>query len=100
MRRSEVTIERDLTALQELIARLVPGSRVRVETVGDNVVLTGSVPTPIDATRAGEIVNSFLGPLVPPALRPLPGAALPSRSITLRATRALPHRPARPGSST
>lgn len=57
----EVTIERDLGALQNLIARLIPGSRVTVETVGQNVVLTGSVPTPIDATRAAEIVNSFLG---------------------------------------
>lgn len=57
----EVTIERDLGALQNLIARLIPGSNVRVETVGENVVLTGRVPTPIDATRASEIVNSFLG---------------------------------------
>ncbi len=57
----EVTIERDLGALQDLIARLIPGSNVRVETVGENVVLTGRVPTPIDATRASEIVNSFLG---------------------------------------
>ena len=57
----EVTIERDLGALQGLIARLIPGSRVSIETVGQNVVLTGSVPTPIDATRASEIVNSFLG---------------------------------------
>jgi pilus assembly protein CpaC len=57
----EVTISRDLGALQNLIARLIPGSRVTVETVGENVVLTGSVPTPIDATRASEIVNSFLG---------------------------------------
>ncbi len=56
----EVTIERDLGALENLIARLIPGSRVQVETVGQNVVLTGSVPTPIDATRASEIVNSFL----------------------------------------
>ena len=56
----EVTIERDLGALENLIARLIPGSRVHVETVGQNVVLTGSVPTPIDATRASEIVNSFL----------------------------------------
>ena len=57
----EVTIERDLSALQSLIARLVPGSRVKIETIGQNVVLTGSVPTPLDATRASEIVNSYLG---------------------------------------
>ncbi len=57
----EVTIERDLGALEGLISRLVPGSRVTVETIGQNVVLTGRVRTPIDATRASEIVNSFLG---------------------------------------
>jgi len=57
----EVTIERDLSALQNLLARLIPGSRVKVETIGENVVLTGSVPTPLDATRASEIVNSYLG---------------------------------------
>ncbi len=57
----EVTIERDLSALQDMLARFIPGSSVRVETVGDNVVLTGSVPTPLDATRASEIVNSYLG---------------------------------------
>ncbi len=57
----EVTIERDLSALQDMIARFIPGSNVKVETVGENVVLTGSVPTPLDATRASEIVNSYLG---------------------------------------
>jgi pilus assembly protein CpaC len=57
----EVTIERDLSALQDLIARLIPNSNVKVETIGVNVVLTGTVPTPLDATRAGEIVSSFLG---------------------------------------
>jgi pilus assembly protein CpaC len=57
----EVAIERDLAALQNLIARLIPNSRVRVETVGENVVLTGTVPTPLDATRASEIATSFLG---------------------------------------
>jgi pilus assembly protein CpaC len=57
----EVTIERDLGALQALINRLIPGSRVAVETIGDNVVLTGRVRTPIDATRASEIVEGFLG---------------------------------------
>ncbi|ODS01670.1 hypothetical protein AUC69_05255 [Methyloceanibacter superfactus] len=56
-----MTIERDLGALQNLIARLIPGSMVSVETIGENVVLTGRVPRPIDATRAAEIVNSFLG---------------------------------------
>ncbi len=44
-----------------MINRLIPGSRVAVETIGENVVLTGRVRTPIDATRASEIVEGFLG---------------------------------------
>jgi pilus assembly protein CpaC len=56
----EVTIERDLSAVSGLLNRLLPGSRIQVQTVGDKVVLTGTVTSPIDATRATEIVMSFL----------------------------------------
>ncbi len=57
----EVNIERDLTAVSELLNRLLSGSRIQVQTVGDRVVLTGTVTSPIDSTRASEIVMSFLG---------------------------------------
>ncbi|MEG6508454.1 type II and III secretion system protein family protein [Methyloligella sp. 2.7D] len=57
----EVSVQRDLRPLENLIARLIPGSNVRVEAINKNVVLTGSVRTPVDATRASEIVNKFLG---------------------------------------
>ncbi|MEX1060923.1 MAG: type II and III secretion system protein family protein [Methyloceanibacter sp.] len=59
----EVTIERDLQALGALLSRLIPSSHVRVEGIGERVVLTGTVTNPIDANRACEIVTSFLGPL-------------------------------------
>ena len=56
----EVTVERDLSAVSDLLNRLLTGSRIQVQTVGDRVVLTGTVTSPIDATRASEIVMSFL----------------------------------------
>lgn len=57
----EVTIERDLAALGNLLNRLLPASHIQIQTVGDRVVLTGTVTSPIDSTRASEIVMSFLG---------------------------------------
>ena len=44
----EVTVARDLTPLTDALNRLLPGARIKVEAVGDNVVLTGSVINPID----------------------------------------------------
>ena len=56
----EVTIERDFTALSEFISRVIPGANVQIESLNGNVVLTGTVRNPIDATRAGEIAGSFV----------------------------------------
>ena len=57
----EVSIERDLSALGALLNQLIPNSHIQVQTVGERVVLTGTVTSPIDSTRASEIVLSFLG---------------------------------------
>lgn len=56
----EVTIRRDLTLLMDTIARLIPGSRVRAEMMGDTVVLSGSVIAPVDASRAAELASRFV----------------------------------------
>ena len=55
----EITVARDLTPLSDALERLLPGSRIKVEAVGDNVVLTGSVVNPIDANRAAEIAGRY-----------------------------------------
>src|SRR5690349_4264856 len=55
----EVTVARDLTALSDALARLIPGSQIKAESVGDNVVLTGSVINPIDANRAAELAGRY-----------------------------------------
>ena len=56
----EVTIERDFSSLSEFIGRVIPGANVQVESLNGNIVLTGSVRNPIDATRAGAIAESFV----------------------------------------
>ncbi len=53
----EVVVARDLTALNEALHRLLPGSKITAEPMGDQVVLTGSVMTPVDANRAAEIAT-------------------------------------------
>ena len=55
----EVTVARDLTPLADALTRLLPGSRIKVEPLGDNVVLTGSVINPIDANRAAELAARY-----------------------------------------
>jgi pilus assembly protein CpaC len=59
----EVSVERDLSQLDDLLTRLIPGSKIHIDAIGERTVLTGTVPNPIDASRACEIVTAFLGPL-------------------------------------
>jgi pilus assembly protein CpaC len=55
----ELTVARDYTPLTDALNRLIPGARIRVEAVGDNVVLLGSVVNPIDANRAAEMAARY-----------------------------------------
>lgn len=55
----EVSISRDLTALTDMFARLLPGSNIKAELAGDNVVLSGTALTPVDANRAGDLAARF-----------------------------------------
>jgi pilus assembly protein CpaC len=59
----EVSIDRDLSGLAELLNRLIPSAHIQIQTIGDRAVLTGTVANAIDASRACEVVTSFLGPL-------------------------------------
>lgn len=55
----EVSVARDFSALADALNRLLPGARIKVEAVGENVVLTGSVINAIDSTRAGELAGRY-----------------------------------------
>src|SRR5690606_19296555 len=39
----EIQVERDIAALNDLLARLMPDARITAEAVNDNVILRGSV---------------------------------------------------------
>ncbi|MEQ1577389.1 MAG: pilus assembly protein N-terminal domain-containing protein, partial [Hyphomicrobium sp.] len=56
----EVSIARDLSVLQDSLQRLLPGSKIKVEMMGETLVLAGSVATPVDANRAGELAAKFV----------------------------------------
>ena len=55
----EVSVGADLSALDDLIRRFVPGSSVKSEMAGNAIVLTGVVRTPLDAARAGDLAFQF-----------------------------------------
>ena len=50
----DLAVERDVAGLEEYIKRFIPTSDVNVELINDNVVLTGTVDTPLDAKRASR----------------------------------------------
>jgi pilus assembly protein CpaC len=56
----EVTVSRDLATLSEMLHRLIPGAKIRAEMAGEHVVLSGSVISPQDATRAADLAGRFL----------------------------------------
>jgi len=55
----EVTVGVDLTSLDQLLKRLIPGSNVKSEIAGKALVLVGSVRTPLDSNRAADIAEQF-----------------------------------------
>ncbi len=55
----EVSVGADLSALDDLIRRFVPGSSVKSEMAGNAIVLTGVVRTPVDAARSGDLAFQF-----------------------------------------
>jgi len=55
----DIAIKRDLNGVRATLHQSVPG--VQVEGVGDGVVLTGSVSSPIEAQQAGDITARLVG---------------------------------------
>jgi pilus assembly protein CpaC len=55
----EMLVEVDTTPLDRLLARLIPGSRIKTEVMNDTLILTGSVRNPVDANRARDIAARF-----------------------------------------
>lgn len=56
----DLNIERDVAGLEEQLKRYLPSSDISVELINDNVVLSGTVETPLDAQRAVQIATIFV----------------------------------------
>ncbi|WP_064707621.1 type II and III secretion system protein family protein [Rhizobium bangladeshense] len=56
----DIEIERDVSGLETNLRRFIPDSDIKVEIVSDNIVLTGTVRTPQDATQAADLAQVFL----------------------------------------
>ncbi|MDO9417857.1 type II and III secretion system protein family protein [Pararhizobium sp.] len=56
----DLNIERDISGLEEHLARFLPDSDIKVEIISDNIVLTGTVRTPQDAAQAANLADIFL----------------------------------------
>ncbi|BAB52015.1 exporter protein; CpaC [Mesorhizobium japonicum MAFF 303099] len=56
----DLAVERDVAGLEDYIRRFLPTSDVKVELLNDNVVLTGTVDTPLDAKRAVDLATIFV----------------------------------------
>jgi pilus assembly protein CpaC len=56
----DLHIERDIAGLEANLEKYLPGSDINVEIVNDNIILTGTVPTPQDSARAVELAQVFV----------------------------------------
>jgi pilus assembly protein CpaC len=56
----DLAVERDVAGLEDYLKRFVPNSDIKVELLNDNVVLTGTVETPLDAKRASDLATIFV----------------------------------------
>ena len=56
----EVSVEQDMEPVKRLLSRLIPGSNINLESINDNVIMTGSVRTPAQSNRASDIVGRFI----------------------------------------
>ena len=57
----DIAIKRDLNGVRAALKQLLPGVAIQAEGIGDSVMLTGSVSTPIEAQQAGDVVARLVG---------------------------------------
>lgn len=56
----EISVERDVAGLEKYIEKYVRGADVKVEIVNDNIILTGTVPTPQASAKAVQLAQIFV----------------------------------------
>ncbi len=57
----DIAITRDLNGIRAALKQTLPNTDIRIEGLGDGVVLTGSVSSPIEAQQAGDLAARLVG---------------------------------------
>jgi pilus assembly protein CpaC len=57
----DIAVKRDLNGVRAALRQAMPNSNVQIEGVGDGVMLTGTVATPIEAQQAGDLAARLTG---------------------------------------
>jgi pilus assembly protein CpaC len=55
-----IRVDAGVSALQDTLGRIMPGSEVRAEAVNDSIILTGPVSSPGEADRAAQVARAFV----------------------------------------
>jgi pilus assembly protein CpaC len=55
-----IRVDAGVSALQDTLGRVMPGSNVHAEAVNDSVILTGTVFSPGEADRASQVARAFV----------------------------------------
>jgi pilus assembly protein CpaC len=57
----DIAVKRDLNGVRAALKQMLPNGGIQTEGVGDGVMLTGSVSSPIEAQQAGELAARLVG---------------------------------------
>jgi pilus assembly protein CpaC len=57
----DIAIKRDLNGVRAALKQTLPYAGIQIEGVGDGVMLTGSVSSPIEAQQAGDLAARLVG---------------------------------------
>jgi pilus assembly protein CpaC len=57
----DIAVTRDLNGVRAAFRQMMPNSDIRIEGVGDGVVLSGTASSPVEAQQAGEIAARLTG---------------------------------------
>lgn len=55
-----VRVDAGVSALQDTLNRIAPGSNLRAEAVNDSIILSGLAASPADADRAAQVARAFV----------------------------------------
>jgi pilus assembly protein CpaC len=57
----DIAVKRDLNGVRAALKQALPNSGIQIEGVGDGVMLSGSVSSPIEAQQAGDLAARLVG---------------------------------------